>query len=132
MLVLRGAFWPEADTFLHTSPGIGVKPMVKSNFSRSRRGIAGRKSSPQFARQKDRSKGTPLQSKPPATREILTPRERAVLKQIGRGASSKEAGAALGVSSRTIEFHRSNIRRKLGAKNVVDLLILALGEDAEC
>jgi DNA-binding CsgD family transcriptional regulator len=105
--------------------------MMQSNFSKSRRGIAGPKSSTRSARPKHSSKGTAVQSKPPAGREILTPRERAVLQQIGRGASSKEAGAALGVSSRTIEFHRSNIRRKLGAKNIVDLLILALDKDAE-
>jgi DNA-binding CsgD family transcriptional regulator len=60
----------------------------------------------------------------------LTPRERAVLAQIARGASSKEAGATLGVSSRTIEFHRANIMRKLGAKKIVDLMLLALAEDS--
>jgi DNA-binding NarL/FixJ family response regulator len=69
-----------------------------------------------------------LQSKPPAPREILTPRERAVLAQIGRGASSKEAGTTLGVSSRTIEFHRANIMRKLGVRKIVDLMLLALNE----
>jgi DNA-binding CsgD family transcriptional regulator len=70
-----------------------------------------------------------IQLKPPAPREILTSRERAVLAQIERGASSKEIGRQFGVSSRTIEFHRANIRRKLGARNIIDLLILALGED---
>jgi DNA-binding CsgD family transcriptional regulator len=106
--------------------------MTKSNFSKSSRAIVARKSSPQSAKHKDGSKGTSLQSNPPAARDVLTPRERAVLKQIGRGASSKEAGAALGVSARTIEFHRANIRRKLGAKNIVDLLILAFSEDVKC
>jgi DNA-binding CsgD family transcriptional regulator len=58
--------------------------------------------------------------------ELLTPRERVVLAQIVRGASSKEAAQALGVSPRTIEFHRANIMTKLGAKNIVDLLRLVL------
>jgi DNA-binding NarL/FixJ family response regulator len=65
---------------------------------------------------------------PPPPREFLTPRERAVLTQIGRGASSKEAGETLGVSARTIEFHRANIMRKLGIKKIVDLMLLALKE----
>ena len=45
-----------------------------------------------------------------------------------RGASSKEAAAVLGVSPRTIEFHRANIMHKLGAKNTVDLLRIVLGD----
>jgi DNA-binding CsgD family transcriptional regulator len=43
------------------------------------------------------------------------------LAQIVRGASSKEAAQALGIAPRTVEFHRENIMRKLGAKNTVDL-----------
>jgi len=78
------------------------------------------------ASQKRRSNISSIRSQQPAPRDILTPRERAVLAQIARGASSKEIGRQLGVSARTIEFHRANIRRKLGAKNIVDLLILAL------
>jgi DNA-binding CsgD family transcriptional regulator len=54
--------------------------------------------------------------------EQLTPRERVALAQIVRGASSKEAGRTLGISPRTIEFHRRNIMRKLDAKNTVDLV----------
>jgi Bacterial regulatory proteins, luxR family len=44
------------------------------------------------------------------------------LSQIITGASSKEAGRSLGVSPRTVEFHRANIMQKLGAKNTVDLV----------
>jgi len=61
--------------------------------------------------------------------EILTPRERSVLAQVVRGASSKEAAAELGVSPRTIEFHRANILNKIGAKNTVDLLRIVLGDE---
>ena len=94
------------------------------------RAIAGRKVSSQSAKREDDPKGTSLQSKPPVALDILTPRERAVLKQIARGASSKEAGAALGVSARTIEFHRANIRRKLGVNNIVEFLLLGLVDEA--
>jgi DNA-binding CsgD family transcriptional regulator len=54
--------------------------------------------------------------------ELLTPRERATLAQIVRGASNKEAARALGIGPRTVEFHRENIMRKLSAKNATDLV----------
>jgi DNA-binding CsgD family transcriptional regulator len=45
-----------------------------------------------------------------------------------RGASSKEAARRLGISPRTVEFHRANIMRKLGARNTADLLRCVLEE----
>lgn len=60
--------------------------------------------------------------------ETLTPRERSTLAQIVRGASSKEAARRLGISPRTVEFHRANIMRKLGARNTADLLRCVLEE----
>jgi DNA-binding CsgD family transcriptional regulator len=56
----------------------------------------------------------------------LTPRERVVLAQIVRGHSNREAARILGVSPRTVEFHRGNIMKKLGAKNSADLVRKAL------
>jgi DNA-binding CsgD family transcriptional regulator len=61
-----------------------------------------------------------------AALETLTPREQAVLAQIVAGASSKEAAQRLGISSRTIDFHRANILEKLGAKNTADLMRIVL------
>ena len=58
----------------------------------------------------------------PATLAELTPREHAVLAQIVAGASSKEAGQRLGISPRTVEFHRANILQKLKAKNTAELV----------
>jgi DNA-binding CsgD family transcriptional regulator len=52
----------------------------------------------------------------------LTERERAVLAQIVKGASSKEAARTLGISPRTVDFHRANIMQKLGARNVADVV----------
>ena len=60
--------------------------------------------------------------------EGLTHRENVVLAQIVQGGSSKEIGRELGISPRTIEFHRTNIMSKLGAKNVADLVRIILGE----
>jgi len=56
----------------------------------------------------------------------LTPRERDVLDQLVAGASNKEAGRHLGISPRTIEIHRARIMEKLGAKNVADVVRMAL------
>jgi DNA-binding CsgD family transcriptional regulator len=67
-------------------------------------------------------------SRPFPGHEKLTPRERLALAHIVRGASSKETGRILGVSPRTIEFHRANIMKKLGAKNTADLVRKVLQE----
>ncbi len=67
-------------------------------------------------------------SKPFPGRESLTPRERVALAQILRGASSREAAESLGISPRTVEFHRANIMQKLGAKNTADLVRIVLSE----
>jgi FixJ family two-component response regulator len=55
-------------------------------------------------------------------REPLTRREREVLEQFSAGSSNKEAGRNLGISPRTIEYHRANIMKKLGARNATDLI----------
>ncbi len=67
-------------------------------------------------------------SKPFVGHDSLTPRERVALAQIVRGASSKEAARTLGISPRTVEFHRANVMQKLGAKNSADLVRRVLGE----
>ena len=59
-------------------------------------------------------------------REPLTRREREVLEQFTSGASNKEAGRTLGISPRTIEDHRANIMKKLGAKNAADLVRIVM------
>jgi len=61
-------------------------------------------------------------SKPFPGHDLLTPRERVVLTQIAKGASAKEGARALGISPRTVEFHRSSIMHKLGARTLAELL----------
>lgn len=68
------------------------------------------------------SKGFPGEKK-------LTPSERIALAQIIRGDSSKEAARRLNISHRTVEFHRANVMRKLGARNVADLIRMVLVDD---
>jgi DNA-binding CsgD family transcriptional regulator len=62
-------------------------------------------------------------------RENLTPSERIALAQIVRGDSSKEAARHLNISHRTVEFHRANLMRKLGARNVVELIRMVLVDE---
>ena len=66
-------------------------------------------------------------SQPFVGRDLLTPREKVVLGQIMKGLSSKEVGRALGISPRTVEFHRANVLEKTGAKNTAGLVRLVLG-----
>jgi DNA-binding CsgD family transcriptional regulator len=61
-------------------------------------------------------------TKPLPGDDSLTPRERVVLAHIVRGSSSKETARTLRIAPRTVEFHRANIMKKLGAKNTVDLV----------
>ena len=65
-------------------------------------------------------------SRPFPGHELLTDRERMVLAYLVKGASSKEAGRELGISPRTVDFHRANIIEKLGARNTADAVRRAL------
>jgi len=51
----------------------------------------------------------------------LTPRESEVVKLIAEGHTSKEIGATLFISEKTVERHRSNVLEKLGLKDRVAL-----------
>lgn len=57
----------------------------------------------------------------------LTEREREVLEHVARGLHAKEIGAALGISRRTVEVHKTHIMEKLGARNLAELVRFALG-----
>jgi PAS domain S-box-containing protein len=53
--------------------------------------------------------------------KILTKMENEILQLVMTGRSNKQIAAELGRSVRTVEEHRANIMRKLGATNLVDL-----------
>ena len=55
----------------------------------------------------------------------LTARERAVLELVATGEPCKVIARQLGISFRTVEAHRANIIRKLGARGPSDLVRLA-------
>lgn len=51
----------------------------------------------------------------------LSAREAEVLEQMIAGRQSRDIAALLCISLKTVEFHRANIRKKLGASNLADL-----------
>jgi DNA-binding CsgD family transcriptional regulator len=56
----------------------------------------------------------------------LTRREREVLKLISEGHSNKRGALLMRISPRTFESHRAEAMRKLGARNLAELVRLAL------
>lgn len=56
----------------------------------------------------------------------LTDREREVLRLVADGRSSPQIGALLGISSKTVENHRSSIMRKLDRHDVASLVKYAI------
>ena len=60
--------------------------------------------------------------------EVLTMREREVLKLLAEGKRTKEIAAALYISPYTVRRHRSNIMEKLNIKNLADLVKYAISQ----
>jgi DNA-binding NarL/FixJ family response regulator len=60
--------------------------------------------------------------------EVLTIREREVLKLLAEGKRTKEIAEALYISPFTVRRHRSNIMEKLNIKNLADLVKYAISQ----
>lgn len=63
---------------------------------------------------------------------VLTPREREVLQLITEGKSTKVIAKELYVSSKTIDWHRSQLMKKLGVQSVAELVKYAINEGLTC
>ncbi|MBW8041651.1 MAG: response regulator transcription factor [Planctomycetes bacterium] len=63
---------------------------------------------------------------------VLTPREREVLQLIAEGKSTKVTAKELYVSTKTIEWHRSQLMKKLGVQSVAELVKYAISEGLTC
>lgn len=61
-------------------------------------------------------------AKAQALGKILSRREQEILVHVLEGKTSREAGDLIGLSARTVEFHRSNIMAKLGASSFAELI----------
>jgi DNA-binding NarL/FixJ family response regulator len=56
----------------------------------------------------------------------LTPRQREILQLRAEGRSAKEIGAALGISARTVEFHKYQMMESLGLRATAELVHFAI------
>lgn len=56
----------------------------------------------------------------------LTPREREVLQLLAEGRTMKEIGARLGITARTVAFHKYQAGKKLGLRTTAELVRFAL------
>lgn len=58
--------------------------------------------------------------------EGLTARESEILHAIGGGRTTREIAERFGLSGRTVDVHRVNIKRKLGCNSLAEVLVKAL------
>lgn len=56
----------------------------------------------------------------------LTPREREIIQLVAEGQSNKDVAQRLGISVKTVETHRAALMRKLGLRDVTDLVRYAV------
>lgn len=55
----------------------------------------------------------------------LTPREREVFAHLLTGKLNKQIGAAIGITEKTIKYHRANVLRKFGVTSAIELACIA-------
>ena len=58
----------------------------------------------------------------------LTDREKEVARLLAEGFLTKQVAGMLNISDKTVDFHRANIARKLGAKGIPALVRYAIRE----
>lgn len=62
----------------------------------------------------------------PPISELLTERQIEILVLLGKGQSSKEIAYSLGLSSKTVDTHRTRIMERLGLKDIASLTLFAV------
>ena len=65
-----------------------------------------------------------MDAKPDQAPPDLTPREQEMLKFLLEGISPKAIATNLGVSNKTVDYHKGNLYRKLGIQSMHELLVL--------
>lgn len=56
----------------------------------------------------------------------LTPRQREILRLVAEGQTSKEIAGTLGISVKTADMHRSNVKKRLGLSSITDMIRYAI------
>lgn len=82
-----------------------------------------------FALERQRIEGAEVHRADTEKLARLSSREREVLEHAARGLHAKEIAAALGISSRTVEVHKTRIMEKLEVRNIAELVRFALGAE---
>jgi len=59
-------------------------------------------------------------------RTTFTPRQREIVKRLSEGESPKEIGYALGLASKTVEYHSAQARKKIGDDSIAVLTRVAI------
>jgi DNA-binding NarL/FixJ family response regulator len=69
---------------------------------------------------------TPVAPTPVADTPVkLTPREQGILTLLAAGKTTAEMATELQISIKTVEAHRTNMFRKMGARNAPHVIVLA-------
>ncbi|MEJ2580556.1 MAG: response regulator transcription factor, partial [Acidobacteriota bacterium] len=67
-----------------------------------------------------------LETGDPSPIDRLTPREREVLQLLAEGYSMKEVGSRLGITARTVAFHKYQMSKKLDVRSTAELVRFAV------
>jgi len=63
---------------------------------------------------------------------LLTPRQTEILRLVASGRTTKEIARDLGISPKTVEFHRSRLMERIGVRDVTGLTRFALQNGVVC
>jgi DNA-binding NarL/FixJ family response regulator len=70
--------------------------------------------------------GEPVKKIPKSLRNRITSREREIIQLLAEGKRCKEIASCLGITTKTVETHRSNVMRKLEVHNISELVRYAV------
>jgi DNA-binding NarL/FixJ family response regulator len=114
-----------AEAFRAGALGFVVKNSAASELSQAiRDALAGRRYlTPRIAGGDPRA--LPAGASPESPVERLSPREREVLQLLAEGRSMKEIGARLGITTRTVAFHKYRLMDKLTVRSTAELVQVA-------